>query len=525
MSITIPLRAGFSALAFVAIGAVVVSTLTLADGRLDETEAASAAAERLRHSLLLDDIVEAAVAESGSQRAVAVLALGLDLGSIEPLIEGDLRSSQQRLDERLLLLADREPAAAALISGDLAELRAQIDAGELSYVEVSGRYQQVIDDVIAVARAERLRTRIDVASLGDRELIVNVSNLERLGDLTVSLATWLVDALEVGFTGSESSATGIVARAVEIDDIVRADDLDLRTPDAERFLARVEAGSADRIRISTMAVGGTTLAPTDLIAVGASERTALVSMAQLRDLETAIVQDELQDLGREAARTAQLLIVFALVVAFGGAGVVILVARFSTRRMQSLIDLAEDIRIGAPIEPDGRSRVGVTELDDLAARLRTMAEDLRSDELTGLSNRTGLSSVFERAGSGAVIAVDLDGFKPVNDEHGHLVGDKVLRELARRMRAELRDTDVVARTGGDEFVVLVPDAAVADAVADRIRDLSARPFEVVEGVSIRISASVGVAEIIDGGLNAAVAKADDALYEEKRRRPGRAAPV
>ena len=69
MSFTIPLRAGFSVLALVAIGAVVVSTLSLADGRLDETDAASAAAERLRHSLLLDDIVEAEAAVTFLQPA------------------------------------------------------------------------------------------------------------------------------------------------------------------------------------------------------------------------------------------------------------------------------------------------------------------------------------------------------------------------------------------------------------------------------------------------------------------------
>src|SRR5690606_35306531 len=118
-------------------------------------------------------------------------------------------------------------------------------------------------------------------------------------------------------------------------------------------------------------------------------------------------------------------------------------------------------------------------------------------------------------------------FKNINDLHGHLAGDEVLRELAGRIRAEVRGSDVSARYGGEEFVILMPgvDARAGCAIAERIRQaVAARPFELrTSGEALAVSVSIGVAEHHpssgDGDPAAAgerlLLDADRALYEAK----------
>lgn len=162
----------------------------------------------------------------------------------------------------------------------------------------------------------------------------------------------------------------------------------------------------------------------------------------------------------------------------------------------------------------------------------TLLRDLvDQDDLTGLRNRRfflrSLEEEFERAqrqdrGLGLLVA-DLDGFKQVNDEFGHQVGDRVLREFARRLESSANDGEIVCRIGGDEFAVLVAGAGYADAerLADRIRGLSAGPVPWepdVEGPAA-IHASVGIA-VLDPAVATASAllnRADQSLYAEKRR--------
>jgi diguanylate cyclase (GGDEF)-like protein/PAS domain S-box-containing protein len=123
------------------------------------------------------------------------------------------------------------------------------------------------------------------------------------------------------------------------------------------------------------------------------------------------------------------------------------------------------------------------------------------DALTGLANRELLQREIDVAIEAAqtdaeplaIIFLDVDEFKSVNDQWGHATGDAVLRELAARLTAGVRGEDVVARIGGDEFVVLCTsaDAAGAAAVADRVLELTRHPL-VIEGTSIRVSMSAGV---------------------------------
>jgi diguanylate cyclase (GGDEF)-like protein/PAS domain S-box-containing protein len=149
------------------------------------------------------------------------------------------------------------------------------------------------------------------------------------------------------------------------------------------------------------------------------------------------------------------------------------------------------------------------------------------DELTGLPNRRLLveharrllSVAMRQRRQAAVLVLDLDGFKEVNDVFGHAYGDALLRRVALRLASVLREYDVVARTGGDEFVVLLPEieeAAVALRVAEKLVAAAREDLEAA-GRSLRIHASVGVALFPDDGndFEALLVRADAAMYAAK----------
>jgi diguanylate cyclase (GGDEF)-like protein/PAS domain S-box-containing protein len=143
------------------------------------------------------------------------------------------------------------------------------------------------------------------------------------------------------------------------------------------------------------------------------------------------------------------------------------------------------------------------------------------DALTGLPNRRRMQDALGtslREDAVAVLFVDLDGFKPVNDAHGHEAGDELLRQVADRLSGCVREDDVLARVGGDEFVVLMPGVTVqadADAMSNRVRMAVERPFQVF-GAEISIGASVGVhLATTSDDPDQALRAADHAMYAVK----------
>ena len=182
--------------------------------------------------------------------------------------------------------------------------------------------------------------------------------------------------------------------------------------------------------------------------------------------------------------------------------------------------------IGAPIPGGGfvTLYIDITERKRVEEQIRNMA--LR-DALTGLPNRISLNEqidlAFERGNAVgerfALLFLDLDGFKKVNDSLGHDIGDALLVEVARRLREAVRETDTVARLGGDEFVILlreIESPAVAERIADAIIEWIAQPFTLQDRVA-RVGTSIGIAFHPDSGSSreALLKAADGAMYAAK----------
>ncbi|MGH3662966.1 MAG: diguanylate cyclase domain-containing protein [Micromonosporaceae bacterium] len=190
-----------------------------------------------------------------------------------------------------------------------------------------------------------------------------------------------------------------------------------------------------------------------------------------------------------------------------------------------------DVR-SAPVIYEG-VRCGHVVAWDVTARVERERDLIRQasyDELTGLPNAAHAFVYLEQSlrrlersgtGSVAVILLDLDGFKQVNDTHGHQVGDVLLQETARRIRSTTRDSDLAARLHGDEFLVVqsVANPIHAAYVSERLRTTLAKPID-IEGLVVRVSASVGVAVADPGATDPhhLLQFADHRMYTDKQAR-------
>ncbi len=149
---------------------------------------------------------------------------------------------------------------------------------------------------------------------------------------------------------------------------------------------------------------------------------------------------------------------------------------------------------------------------------RALAWAASHDQLTGLDNRMAfLEALATPTGeASAVLYLDLDDFKPVNDRHGHALGDEVLVAVATRLRAAVRPNDIVARLGGDEFAVLCrgADESAADVLAQRLVEQVRHPI-VIGGEVVSVGLSVGVAPLDGSSPDEILHRADDALRQAK----------
>jgi diguanylate cyclase (GGDEF)-like protein len=205
--------------------------------------------------------------------------------------------------------------------------------------------------------------------------------------------------------------------------------------------------------------------------------------------------------------------------------------RLSTRvlsTVQGLNAAAQALREGQPMH---LPKVQLREAEDVAMAMQQAARAMEQvkylaqhDPLTGIANRMlfvelakhRIALARRQHQALALLAVDLDGFKAVNDTDGHAAGDRVLQQAANRLAATCREADVAARLGGDEFMVLLSslDAASAERIGERLIDALAQPYT---GTACRVSASVGLAMYPEHGdtLETLMARADEALYAAK----------
>lgn len=235
-------------------------------------------------------------------------------------------------------------------------------------------------------------------------------------------------------------------------------------------------------------------------------------------------------------------------------GAALLVSLFLSGVFRPLTDAARQMRGMAegtvPLAP--LPVVRMDEVGDLALGFNYLLEKLRENEaalresearmahmahhdaLTGLPNRAMFEDRLfqaiaraERSGTEfGLLFIDLDGFKPVNDRHGHKAGDAVLRQVGGRLASIMRKADTVARIGGDEFAVLLDSgddpSLAAEVVARKCREVMAEPVR-VDGLSLVIGLSIGVARYPADGRQAdqILASADTAMYIAKRAKWGR----
>ena len=162
----------------------------------------------------------------------------------------------------------------------------------------------------------------------------------------------------------------------------------------------------------------------------------------------------------------------------------------------------------------------------LQTLLDKMEKTVRTDYLTGLENRRSatkrlreeLARMRRRGESGSLLLADIDSFKVINDTYGHEDGDVVLQLVSHRMETAVREEDIVARWGGEEFLILLPELSLSEAlhVAERIRETISTEPVIYQGEKLEITVTLGVAALdVNLGMEESIKRADQALYEGK----------
>lgn len=338
-----------------------------------------------------------------------------------------------------------------------------------------------------------------------------------LGAITANLNLHALAGTLRNFAPAESGRVSLLTREGSV--IVDSHDAT-----AEAMALRYET---DVVRELTASNG----VPSELTNVAG--QTVLGSMRSVPGLDWIVVAEipSAEVFGQLARlRNTTLLIVAATLILAGGLGYAlgVFIVRPLDRLTRAAANVAAgDLEVGLTVARGGEVGYLTRVFNDMVQRLRASRFELErlsvTDPVTGLDNRRRMMQSLQNEvlrsrrlkHSFAVLMADVDHFKAYNDAHGHLAGDRVLKHVAGILRQETRDVDSVARFGGEEFFVLLPEttAESASALADRIRRrVAEQPLEVGT-----ITISIGIAEFPTHGDSgeALIEVADSALYEAK----------
>jgi len=195
--------------------------------------------------------------------------------------------------------------------------------------------------------------------------------------------------------------------------------------------------------------------------------------------------------------------------------------------VNGVVFTALDQMLAANTELQERLAKAEQQLAAQAAEIKAHESEARTDSLTGLSNRRAFDDELKRRLSEwerkripcTLVLLDIDFFKKFNDAHGHQIGDEVLRQVAKVLKASSRESDIPCRYGGEEFAVILPttDAASARVVAERIRTAVEESTTACEGKSLKVTCSIGMSQFESSDdMGRLIRRADEALYASKK---------
>ena len=353
--------------------------------------------------------------------------------------------------------------------------------------------------IVIVALAALALAELEREAELHREVLAGMHAKDSLESLRVQLSELGIAARVVALTGDPEAAQRIEARAVEAEaELAYLAQYAARDGNVSSFaeLKQAVAGLTLQARsVATLrAARGTQGALAPAAAAEGAQREALAALGSVLDSRTRRLNQRMLD----QIRLGETLRAYVSWLLAGS--VVVLIGLFATYRWAAL-----------------RERAAQQRIEHLA----------HHDMVTGLPNRVLLSDRLDQEtaralrakGGFAVLMIDLDGFKQVNDRWGHAAGDRVLALVAQRARQCLRASDTVGRLGGDEFLAVLPEATLAGgtAVAEKIVNALAQPYPLDKGEAT-LGASVGVAVYPANGDAPDVLQkaADAALYRAKR---------
>ncbi len=513
----------------------------------DQTTRAQDNVDRMSEELGLKDVSER-IAEVRVAEESSLAAVGLRYADVETTVAEE----SDRIRNRLLELAGSASDGEQLID-TLRILEASIEARQSMSAEFSHFFASQFDDEVDVAaevqqliaaRDRRHRAQDDILSSAapDSAAVALISEVIESESLAVyeAAADELI-AVQLGTPGP-SEASGLTGILADLDRVAVL--FTASTANGELYLELVNASAAD-MSVASQALaesaqqrynraGGTfvgfiftslmfTAMASQIIAKPVRRLSMMArSMSEGSPIEDLDVRgpDEVRRATRalnDAAATLDLAERQAQALADGDLDNPILTSPSPGRLGESL---QEAVRTLAQSMQDGEQF------------RRRAAHDATHDSLTSIANRRaslarleeGLERVRESDWQLAVLFIDLDGFKDVNDRHGHLVGDAVLQEVANRLVGAVRKGDHVGRLGGDEFLVIaepIPDIKAAFELAERILAVLEQPV-VADNVVAQINASIGIA-VSDGTStqNELLRDADLAVYKAKDEGKGR----